>query len=156
MGRYLNHSDQENVCERCLNRRRSRRQIRAHQQNAIGRANVARMAVAKWASGVGSKEDLPGMFVAHNDEMALGVRQALRDIDSQRSLPLATPQSRAVMGRKTFGQRPGSRKAPEGTVIMPPGSGWPSEWIPARGQRRDSPFACFCGNVISRDSQSHG
>jgi len=103
--------------------------------NADWTSERARMAVAKWAGGIGSKEDLPGMFVAHNDEMALGVRQALRDIDSQRSLPLASAPITGCDGSQTFGQRLVRERRLKATVIMPPGSGVAIEWIArARGK----------------------
>jgi ABC-type sugar transport system substrate-binding protein len=97
--------------------------------NADWTSERARMAVAKWAGGIGSEADLPGMFVAHNDEMALGVRQALRDIDSQRSLPLASAPITGCDGSQTFGQRLVREKRLKATVIMPPGSGVAIEWI---------------------------
>jgi len=52
------------------------------------------------ASGVASAADLPGMFVAHNDEMALGVRQALRDFDSNAACRWAAPPSPAATDRR--------------------------------------------------------
>jgi ABC-type sugar transport system substrate-binding protein len=89
----------------------------------------ARMAVARWASGVASAADLPGMVVAHNDEMALGVRQALRDFDSQRSLPVGSAPITGCDGSQTFGQRLVREKRLKATVIMPPSSGLAIEWI---------------------------
>jgi ABC-type sugar transport system substrate-binding protein len=89
----------------------------------------ARMAVARWASEITSKEDLPGMFVAHNDEMALGVRQAARDLDSQRNLPLARTPITGCDGSQTFGQRLVRERRLQATVITPPGSGVAIEWI---------------------------
>jgi ABC-type sugar transport system substrate-binding protein len=97
--------------------------------NADWTSERARMSVEKWASGVGSEADLPGMFVAHNDEMALGVRQALRDIDTQRSLPLASAPITGCDGSQTFGQRLVRERRLKATVIMPPGSGVAIEWI---------------------------
>jgi len=89
----------------------------------------ARMAVAKWSSGIASQADLPGMFVAHNDEMALGVRQALRDFDSQRSLPVGGAPITGCDGSQTFGQRLVREGRLKATVIMPPSSGLAIEWI---------------------------
>ena len=89
----------------------------------------ARMAVARWANGITSKADLPGMFVAHNDEMALGVRQALRDFDTQRSLPVGSSPITGCDGSQTFGQRLVREKRLKATVIMPPSSGLAIEWI---------------------------
>ncbi|MGB8297001.1 MAG: substrate-binding domain-containing protein [Polyangia bacterium] len=107
--------------------------------NADWTSERARMAVEKWASGVGSKEDLPGMFVAHNDEMALGVRQALRDIDSQRSLPLASAPITGCDGSQTFGQRLVRERRLKATVIMPPGSGVAIEWIARARTKGEKP-----------------
>jgi ABC-type sugar transport system substrate-binding protein len=97
--------------------------------NADWTSERARMAVAKWASGIKSQGDLPGMFVAHNDEMALGVRQALRDFDSQRSLPVGSAPITGCDGSQTFGQRLVREGRLKATVIMPPGSGVAIEWV---------------------------
>ena len=69
------------------------------------------------------------MFVAHNDEMALGVRQALRDAASQKDLPLATAYITGCDGSQTFGQRLVREGRIKATVIMPPASGAAIEWI---------------------------
>jgi len=42
--------------------------------NADWTSEGARMAVQRWAATLPASEEMPGMFVAHNDEMALGVR----------------------------------------------------------------------------------
>jgi len=97
--------------------------------NADWTSEGARIAVADWASGIASQGDMPGMFVAHNDEMALGVRQALRDIDSQRGLPVGGAPITGCDGSPTFGQRLVSEGRLKATVIMPPGSGVAIEWI---------------------------
>ena len=69
------------------------------------------------------------MFVAHNDEMALGVRQALRDVASQKDLPLANACITGCDGSQTFGQRLVREGRLKATVIMPPASGVAIEWI---------------------------
>ena len=97
--------------------------------NADWTSEGARIAVADWASGIASQGDMPGMFVAHNYEMALGVRQALRDIDSQHGLPVGGAPITGCDGSPTFGQRLVSEGRLKATVIMPPGSGVAIEWI---------------------------
>jgi ABC-type sugar transport system, periplasmic component len=97
--------------------------------NADWTSEGARMAVERWTGAAASEEDLPGMFVAHNDEMALGVRQALRDFDSQRNLPLAGAPITGCDGSYTFGQRLVREGRLKATVIMPPASGVAIEWI---------------------------
>ncbi len=97
--------------------------------NADWTSEGARRAVEKWASGITTKEDLPRAFVAQNDEMALGVRQALRDIDSQRDWPLAGAPITGCDGAENFGQRLVREGRLKATVIMPPGTGTAIEWI---------------------------
>jgi ABC-type sugar transport system substrate-binding protein len=97
--------------------------------NADWTSERARMAVERWAGDLVASSDLPGMFVAHNDEMALGVRQALRDASSQKDLPLAQASITGCDGSQTFGQRLVREGRLKATVIMPPGSGVAIEWI---------------------------
>jgi ABC-type sugar transport system substrate-binding protein len=97
--------------------------------NADWTSERARMAVERWAGELASGAELPGVFVAHNDEMALGVRQALRDAASQKDLPLATAHITGCDGSQTFGQRLVREGRLKATVIMPPASGAAIEWI---------------------------
>jgi ABC-type sugar transport system substrate-binding protein len=97
--------------------------------NADWTSERARMAVERWSNDLSADADLPGMFVAHNDEMALGVRQALRDAASQKDLPLATASITGCDGSQTFGQRLVREGRIKATVIMPPASGAAIEWI---------------------------
>ena len=97
--------------------------------NADWTSERARMAVARWAGDLAAGAEMPGMFVAHNDEMALGVRQALRDLASQKDLPLATAFITGCDGSQTFGQRLVREGRLKATVIMPPASGVAIEWI---------------------------
>jgi len=97
--------------------------------NADWTSERARMAVARWAADLSSDSELPGMFVAHNDEMALGVRQALRDVASQKDLPLGAAFITGCDGSQTFGQRLVREGRLKATVIMPPASGAAIEWI---------------------------
>jgi ABC-type sugar transport system substrate-binding protein len=97
--------------------------------NADWTSERARMEVERWAKGLSSDSALPGMFVAHNDEMALGTRQALRDASSQKDLPIATSFITGCDGSQTFGQRLVRESRLKATVIMPPSSGVAIEWI---------------------------
>jgi len=97
--------------------------------NADWTSEGARLSVEKWASGITTEDDLPGAFVAQNDEMALGVRQALRDLDSQRHWPLAGAPISGCDGAENFGQRLVREGRLKATVIMPPGTGIAIEWI---------------------------
>ena len=97
--------------------------------NADWTSERARMAVERWSEELGANPELPGMFVAHNDEMALGIRQALRDASSRKDLPLATANITGCDGSQTFGQRLVREGRIKATVIMPPSSGAAIEWI---------------------------
>jgi ribose transport system substrate-binding protein len=97
--------------------------------NADWTSEGARRAIEGWASSLTAKKDLPVVFVAQNDEMALGVRQALRDIDSQRHWPIAGSPIIGCDGSESFGQRLVREGRLKATVIMPPGSGVAIEWI---------------------------
>ena len=97
--------------------------------NADWTSERARMAVERWSEQLPANAELPGMFVAQNDEMALGVRQALRDVSSRKDLPLATANITGCDGSQTFGQRLVKEGRLKATVIMPPSSGAAIEWI---------------------------
>jgi ABC-type sugar transport system substrate-binding protein len=103
--------------------------------NADWTSEGARMAVDRWVSELSSDAGLPDMFVAHNDEMALGVRQSLRDATSSRDLPLGAAFITGCDGSQTFGQRLVREGRLKATVIMPPASGAAIEWI-ARARTR--------------------
>jgi ABC-type sugar transport system substrate-binding protein len=83
----------------------------------------ARMVVERWAGDLKPDNDLPGVFVAHNDEMALGTRQALRDASSTKNIALAADRITGCDGSQTFGQRLVREGRLKATVIMPPSSG---------------------------------
>ena len=91
--------------------------------NADWTSERARMEVERWVETLSSDSELPGMFVAHNDEMALGVRQALRAAAAQKDLPLTDASITGCDGSQTFGQRLVREGRLKATVIMPPGSG---------------------------------
>ena len=97
--------------------------------NADWTSERARMAVERWSEKLAAGAELPDMFVAHNDEMALGIRQALRDASSKKDLPLATANITGCDGSQTFGQRLVKEGRLKATVIMPPSSGAALEWI---------------------------
>jgi len=104
--------------------------------NADWTSEGARRAVEAWAGTLTGKEDLPHAFVAQNDEMALGVRQALRDIESRRDLPMGGAPIVGCDGAEDFGQRLVREGRMKATVIMPPGSGAAIEWV-ARVRKGD-------------------
>lgn len=111
------------------------------QLNADWTSERARMEVERWARAIAGASDVPGVFVAHNDEMALGMRQALRDVASQRDLPLASAFITGCDGSQTFGQRLVREGRLKATVIMPPTSGAAIECIArfrSHGQRPPS------------------
>jgi ABC-type sugar transport system substrate-binding protein len=91
--------------------------------NADWTSERARMVVERWANDLPRAAQLPAMFVAHNDEMALGVRQALRDFSSRRDVPLDNAFITGCDGSQTFGQRLVREGRLKCTVIMPPASG---------------------------------
>jgi ABC-type sugar transport system substrate-binding protein len=97
--------------------------------NADWTSERARMAVEKWAESLTPESPLPDMFVAHNDEMALGIRQALRDAASRKDLPLATGNITGCDASQTFGQRLVKEGRLKASVIMPPSTGTAIEWI---------------------------
>ena len=99
----------------------------------------ARMAVEKWADELAPGAELPIMFVAQNDEMALGVRQALRDASSKKDLPLAAASITGCDGSQTFGQRLVKEGRIKATVIMPPSAGAAVEWISRFRTKGESP-----------------
>ena len=107
--------------------------------NADWTSEGARMAVERWVSSITTRDDLPVMFVAQNDEMALGVRQALRDFDCQSNLPAGRSPITGCDGSLTFGQRLVREGRLKATVIMPPASAVAIEWIARARQNGDIP-----------------
>ena len=102
--------------------------------NADWTSEGGRRAVERWAAGIKNKEDMPAAFAAQNDEMALGVRQALRDIVSQRGWPVGGSPIVGCDGADDFGQRLVREGRMKATVVMTPASGVAIEWI-ARARR---------------------
>ena len=107
--------------------------------NADWTSERARMAVERWSEELAPGADLPNMFVGHNDEMALGIRQALRDASSRKDLPLATVSITGCDGSQTFGQRLVKEGRIKATVIMPPSSGAAVEWVAKSRTRGEMP-----------------
>lgn len=97
--------------------------------NADWTSEGARRAVERWAHTVVDAKEVPSAFVAQNDEMALGVRQALRDIDSQWDWPIGGSPIVGCDGAEDFGQRLVREGRLKATVVMTPGSGAAIEWI---------------------------
>ncbi len=91
--------------------------------NADWTSERARMVVEKWANELPTDAQLPDMFVAHNDEIGLGVRQALRDFASRRDLGSITLSITGCDGSQTLGQRLVREGRLRCTVVQPPGSG---------------------------------
>jgi inositol transport system substrate-binding protein len=104
--------------------------------NADWTSEGARRAVEGWAEEVVGQEDFPAAVVAQNDEMALGVRQALREIDTERDWAVGGVPIVGCDGAEDFGQRLVREGRMRATVIMPPGSGVAIEWI-ARVRKGD-------------------
>ena len=107
--------------------------------NADWTSERARMVVDRWTNDLPADGQLPAMFVAHNDEMALGVRQALRDFASKRELPLTAAFITGCDGSQTFGQRLVREGRIKCTVIMPPASGAAIELIGKRRSKGEIP-----------------
>jgi ABC-type sugar transport system substrate-binding protein len=97
--------------------------------NADWTSEGARRAVEAWDGTLTGKEALPEAVVAQNDEMALGVRQALRDIESRRDWPIGGAPIVGCDGAENFGQRLVREGRLKATVIMPAGSGAAIEWV---------------------------
>jgi ribose transport system substrate-binding protein len=102
--------------------------------NADWTGEGARLAVESWAGQVEHLHEVPAAFVAQNDEMALGVRQALRDIGSRRDWPTGESPIIGCDGAEDFGQRLVREGRLKATVVMSPASGPAIIWV-ARARR---------------------
>ncbi len=89
----------------------------------------ARLVMESWASKLETQASIPAAFAAQNDEMALGVRQALRDFDSRWDWPVGGLPIVGCDGAEDFGQRLVREGRIKATVIMAPASGAAIEWI---------------------------
>jgi ribose transport system substrate-binding protein len=123
--------------------------------NADWTSEGARRAVEAWAGNLAGKEDLPKAIVAQNDEMALGVRQALRDIESRRDWPIGGASIVGCDGAEDFGQRLVQEGRLKATVIMPPRSGAAIEWIACVRKGGDLPPLRVLLPVASFPALSH-
>jgi inositol transport system substrate-binding protein len=117
--------------------------------NADWTSERARMEVQRWADGIAANGELPSFFVGHNDEMALGIRQALRDASLKKDLPLAIANITGCDGSQTFGQRMAKEGRLKATVIMPPSSGAAVEWIAKARNHGEMPPVRVMQPVIS-------
>jgi ribose transport system substrate-binding protein len=97
--------------------------------NADWTSEGARRAIESWVTEIAEQADVPAAFVAQNDEMALGVRQALRDIDTRRDWPIGGHPVVGCDGAEDFGQRLVRQGRLKATVVMTPGSGPAIEWV---------------------------
>jgi ABC-type sugar transport system substrate-binding protein len=113
--------------------------IKIIELNADWTSERARMVVEKWAKELPADAPLPDMVVAHNDEIGLGVRQALRDFASRRDLALTIPFITGCDGSQTFGQRLVREGRLKSTVIQPPGSGTAIELIAKHLTKNERP-----------------
>jgi ABC-type sugar transport system substrate-binding protein len=105
----------------------------------------ARYAVAQWlesdgrqlvtkgsgktAGGAGAADTTLGIFVAQNDDMALGTRQAVRDAIARWALPLATIPIVGCDGSPRFGQRLVRERRMTCTVAVSSASGPALDWL---------------------------
>jgi ribose transport system substrate-binding protein len=117
--------------------------------NADWTSEGARRAVEIWATGLKKRDEMPTGFVAQNDEMALGVRQALRDIDTRRDWPVGGSPIVGCDGADDYGQRLVREGRIKATVVMTPASGAAIEWIARARSQGDLPPAHVVLPVIS-------
>ena len=89
----------------------------------------ARLALERWLKNMSKDTEVPGVFVAQNDEMALGLRQAARDAAVRMNLPLDKTPIVGCDGTPNLGQRLVREGRLRGTVVTPPASGPAVEWI---------------------------
>jgi ABC-type sugar transport system substrate-binding protein len=122
--------------------------------NADWTSEGGRRAVESWAASITSKEDMPEAFAAQNDEMALGTRQALRDLDSQRDWPVASSPIVGCDGADDFGQRLVREGRMKATVVMTPASGAAIQWIARAHGTGELPPAHVVLPVVSFPSLS--
>jgi ABC-type sugar transport system substrate-binding protein len=123
--------------------------------NADWTSEGARRVVESWAGSITAEDSLPEIFVAQNDEMALGVRQALRDFESQRGWPIAAAPIIGCDGTETFGQRLVREGRLKATVIMPPVSGVAIEWMARTRDTGEIPPVRMILSPVSFPALSH-
>lgn len=90
----------------------------------------ARLALERWLEAEGRQHPAPGVVCAQNDDMALGVRQALRDAGSRRDdSALGETPITGCDGSPGFGQRLVREKRLLATIEVPSPAGRAMEWI---------------------------
>ncbi len=89
----------------------------------------ARLLLDRWLEEA-SLEALPQVVCAQNDEMALGARQALRDVASRRDLPhLAALPIIGCDGSAALGQRMVLQRRIWATIMVPSAAGPALQWL---------------------------
>ena len=109
----------------------------------------ARLALDRWLESMSKDAEMPGVLVAQNDEMALGLRQAARDAAVRLNLPLDKIPILGCDGSPTLGQRLVREGRLRGTVVTPPASGPAVEWIARMRQHGEIPPAIVIQPVTS-------
>jgi ABC-type sugar transport system substrate-binding protein len=107
------------------------------------------LALERWLKSTTKDTEMPGAFVAQNDEMALGVRQAARDAAVRLNLPLDQIPIVGCDGSPNLGQRLVREGRLRGTVVTPPASGPAVEWIARMRQSGEIPPAIVVQPVTS-------
>jgi ABC-type sugar transport system substrate-binding protein len=117
--------------------------------NADWTSEGARLALERWLNNMTEDTEVPGVFVAQNDEMALGLRQAARDAAVRLNQPLDKIPIVGCDGSPTLGQRLVREGRLRGTVVTPPASGPAVEWIARKRRRGEIPPAVVVQAVTS-------
>jgi ABC-type sugar transport system substrate-binding protein len=112
-------------------------------------AEGARLALERWLNNVPKDTEVPRVFVAQNDEMALGLRQAARDAAVRLNLPLDKATIIGCDGTPSFGQRLVREGRLRATVVTPPASGPAVEWIARMRRSGEIPPALVIQTVTS-------
>ena len=117
--------------------------------NADWTSEGAHLVLERWLRHVTKDTETPGAFVAQNDEMALGMRQAARDAAVRLNLPLDKTPIIGCDGSPTLGQRLVREGRLRGTVVTPPASGPAVEWIARMRRHGEIPPAVVIQPVTS-------
>ena len=117
--------------------------------NADWTSEGARLALERWLSNMTKDKEVPSVFVAQNDEMALGMRQAARDAAVRLNLPLDKTPIVGCDGSPTLGQRLVREGRLRGTVVTPPAAGPAVEWIARMRRHGEIPPAVVIQPVSS-------
>jgi ABC-type sugar transport system substrate-binding protein len=117
--------------------------------NADWTSEGARLVLERWLRHMTKDAETPGAFVAQNDEMALGMRQAARDAAVRLNLPLDKTPIIGCDGSPTLGQRLVREGRLRGTVVTPPASGPAVEWIARMRRHGEIPPAIVIQPVTS-------